>query len=593
VLDALDSGKSVAGPSPLQLSAAVVSAAGLDPLDGYEKAGALASAARPGEAVTEEAVSRQLRGLPYVIRPAKPGASRLSAASVPTAPVPKAWVMERRGSAQPSSPARPQLAFIGVIGVLALAVASAAGLWWSQQGAGALPSRAAVVPADGPTSTASGSIATSPAATPAPSRNRAGVLPAGPWIIGAQLPLTGPDADFGESLRRGVQLAVDEANAARGIGGQKIELDARDEGVVPEVEPAAASMNDFVGNSKVIGVVGPAFSIHARADIPISNADGLLMCSPSNTAPNLTNPGLGAVELRPAYPERITFVRLATSDDIQGPAAATFARALPPGGVPVPGTPSSEGLGAKSALVIDDGSTGGLASADSFQEAFGASGGEVVRRSLTAEGADLPTLLQPLSVLADPKVVYFGGYSPDASDVKKALVAAGYADVPLLSWDGLYDGSGAAQNSYINITGAEAANTYVTRVSVAPMRADFKAHYNAAFGDVPVDPDNPLLQPAALNDYTAAAYACTQVMLDALRAAADASTSASELREFVRAYVTDTSRRFDTALGNVGFDANGDSTSQYVTVYGVDTGALGGKGDWVFLLQQDFGPIPN
>jgi hypothetical protein len=45
-------------------------------------------------------------------------------------------------------------------------------------------------------------------------------------------------------------------------------------------------------------------------------------------------------------------------------------------------------------------------------------------------------------------------------------------------------------------------------------------------------------------------------------------------------------------LGNVGFDANGDSIQQFVTFYRVDPSAADGAGDWVTHNQQDFGPAP-
>ena len=42
-------------------------------------------------------------------------------------------------------------------------------------------------------------------------------------------------------------------------------------------------------------------------------------------------------------------------------------------------------------------------------------------------------------------------------------------------------------------------------------------------------------------------------------------------------------------LGTVGFDANGDSTQQMVSVYRVDPEAAE-AGDWVLVKQQDYGP---
>src|SRR5262245_14689 len=48
--------------------------------------------------------------------------------------------------------------------------------------------------------------------------------------------------------------------------------------------------------------------------------------------------------------------------------------------------------------------------------------------------------------------------------------------------------------------------------------------------------------------------------------------------------------RYETVLGTVGFDANGDSTQQMISFYRVDPEAADGAGDWVLMKQQDFGP---
>jgi ABC-type branched-subunit amino acid transport system substrate-binding protein len=56
----------------------------------------------------------------------------------------------------------------------------------------------------------------------------------------------------------------------------------------------------------------------------------------------------------------------------------------------------------------------------------------------------------------------------------------------------------------------------------------------------------------------------------------------------LRAHVIDPERRFDTALGRIGFDENGDSTQQIVTLYRVDPAAADGAGDWVVVEHRDF-----
>jgi len=60
-------------------------------------------------------------------------------------------------------------------------------------------------------------------------------------------------------------------------------------------------------------------------------------------------------------------------------------------------------------------------------------------------------------------------------------------------------------------------------------------------------------------------------------------------REALRAAVVEPARRYATVLGTVGFDGNGDSTQQFVTILRVDPAALDGAGDWADLKQQDFG----
>jgi len=49
---------------------------------------------------------------------------------------------------------------------------------------------------------------------------------------------------------------------------------------------------------------------------------------------------------------------------------------------------------------------------------------------------------------------------------------------------------------------------------------------------------------------------------------------------------------FRTVLGTVGFDANGDSLQQIVTLHRVGAPAAGTTLDWLVDKQQDFGPAP-
>jgi branched-chain amino acid transport system substrate-binding protein len=250
-------------------------------------------------------------------------------------------------------------------------------------------------------------------------------------------------------------------------------------------------------------------------------------------------------------------------DDIQGPAAASFL---------------FNDLGVRRLLVIDD-TAFRREIADSVGAAFVKLGGKVIRRSLNP-GAPPSTVIGPLSLATHPATgVFFGGFADTgAPQVRKAMVASGFAKLPFVSWDGI-GGSGSEAGSFLQLTRRAAVGSYQSHASIAPSKAAFVDAYRSRFGREP-------------DEYTASAYACTEVILDALRKVAAKGATAAGLREAVRSQAVDPDHQYDTALGSIGFDANGDSLQQFVTFYRVDPSADDGNGDWVIAKQQDYGPAP-
>jgi branched-chain amino acid transport system substrate-binding protein len=394
-------------------------------------------------------------------------------------------------------------------------------------------------------------------------------LPPGPWTIGLDLPLTGDAASGGILVRDAVQLAIDDVNAAGGIGGSQLVLDTRDDTQDPDT--GAANVTAFIDDPKTVAMIGPWGSSVASAEIPLTNPAGLLQCSPSNTLPGLTKPRDGALDLRSSDPNRINYIRTAPADDIQGPALALFVY---------------RDLSAKVTLIVDDGDFG-RDIADRFSEAYQKLGGSVVRRTLNL-GADPATVLEPLSGSNAPTALFFGGFTDTgAADVRVAMVAAGKGAVAFVSWDDgrVFDrwnrhetqDAGAIDTSFLELTGPAGAGSYFSHAAVALPKADFVERYRGRFG---AEPD----------EYAAAGYACAQVIFESLKAVAATGPSAANLREAVRAYAVDPTHRYETVIGTVGFDANGDSLQQFVTFYRVDPSAAGGTGEWVIEKQQDFGP---
>src|SRR6476620_5046141 len=144
--------------------------------------------------------------------------------------------------------------------------------------------------------------------------------------LGVTLPLSGGAAADGQPTLKGAQLAVDQINEKGGVNGYTIKLVPLDHAVNGKYneQQGAQDMQTFVADSKVIGVVGPYNSAVAKVQIPISNAAGLLKCSPANTNETLTKPP-AALDFRKTHPDAINYIRVAATDDIQGPAMAIYA----------------------------------------------------------------------------------------------------------------------------------------------------------------------------------------------------------------------------------------------------------------------------
>jgi class 3 adenylate cyclase len=131
----------------------------------------------------------------------------------------------------------------------------------------------------------------------------AGALPPGPWTVGVQVPL-GEQAFRGQPQLNGVQLAVDEINAAGGVDGAQLVLDVRDES---DPQKAATDAQAFVDDSRMVADVGPSGSNNAKTIIPITNRAGLFECSPREHQSRPDQAGVRRFEAarRPPRPDQL------------------------------------------------------------------------------------------------------------------------------------------------------------------------------------------------------------------------------------------------------------------------------------------------
>ena len=133
----------------------------------------------------------------------------------------------------------------------------------------------------------------------------------GQLVLGALLPQSGDLSAIYKSLHTPVTMAVAEINAAGGVNGKPVVLKEADDGTSPDV--ATTSLDVLLTSDKADAIIGAASSTTELGIIDKIKTNGVVDCSGSNTAAELSVAG-GAAG---GY-----YFRTAPSDDLQGPALA-------------------------------------------------------------------------------------------------------------------------------------------------------------------------------------------------------------------------------------------------------------------------------
>ena len=213
--------------------------------------------------------------------------------------------------------------------------------------------------------------------------------------IGISLPLTGADAHDAELIKDGAMLAIDDANAAGGVAGHKIEVLVLDYGTATagQYDPAQAATNarKMVSDKAVVAAIGPQMSGSGKAMAPILSQGGLATVTPSSTNPDITDPKF-AGQYRPKG--KAIYFRTVTTDAFQGPNMANY---------------YADTLKVKSVYVLDDSGAYGVGLADAFEAQAKKRGINVLGRDqLNPKETDYATILTKIKSL-NPDAIYYGG----------------------------------------------------------------------------------------------------------------------------------------------------------------------------------------
>ena len=225
--------------------------------------------------------------------------------------------------------------------------------------------------------------------------------------IGVYGSLTGTTATFGQSTERGVKLALDEINAAGGIGGKQLEMISEDD--QSKAEEAATAVQKLINQDRVIALIGEVASSRSLAAAPIAQDAGVIMISPSSTNPEVTKKG--------NFIFRTCFI-----DPFQGTVMAKFA---------------AQNLGMKRVAILKDIKNDySVGLAKFFTDEFvGKQGGSITGEQAYSEGdADFRSQLTALKA-NNPEAIFTPGYYTEVGSIAIQARELGIT-APLLGGDG-------------------------------------------------------------------------------------------------------------------------------------------------------------
>jgi branched-chain amino acid transport system substrate-binding protein len=339
-------------------------------------------------------------------------------------------------------------------------------------------------------------------------------------------PLSGFQANGGQTVLGGARLAAEKINRAGGLLGYKVNVVGLDDesdsdvavDIAHEVEAAVGS------GERVLGVIGHLNSGQTLAAMEIYKDLSIVVITPTASEVSLTQQGYN------------NFFRVNANDTAQARVDAEFL---------------VQNLGARRVAVVYN------------DDPYGQGLGQLIAQELQSLGAEVAVSLQvaveqstfpnevPQILAANPDAVFYGGYEVEAPYLRLELVEAGLK-VPFLASDGAF------LAATIDEAGATAEGMYVSAFGPSPESAvddTWVREYQV------VEYRNP-------DTYSINGYSALEVLAAGVEEAGslDASAVAGAIHRL---------RGVDTPMGNLMYDNRGDLENQKIYIFQVQ------DADWV------------
>lgn len=352
-------------------------------------------------------------------------------------------------------------------------------------------------------------------------------------VIGLSAPLTGPLSALGLGMKNSVDLAIKQANQAKKVSGWTIKFDPQDDQGDANVGGQVAA--HLASESNLVGIVGTLNSSVAQQEQKAFNDQNIVMVSPANTNPMLTQ-GPNYAKGQKMRPYK-SYFRVATTDAIQGPFAAQYLKQQ----------------GITKVATVNDQKTYGAGLVAEFEKEFKKEGGTILSHQTINPGdKDFSGVISKIKP-TNPQALYYGGEYPEAGPLSKQMKAGGL-NIPLMGGDGIYD------PTYIKLAGPKCNGDLATSVGAPTDKLASAQAFVSAYKAAGYKED--------FSAYGAYAYDSANVIIDALAKVLPGKTSIdSSVRQQIEQAVQNTD--ISGVTGHVSFDQYGDTTNKVLTVYKV------------------------
>ncbi len=334
-------------------------------------------------------------------------------------------------------------------------------------------------------------------------------------LVGAYLSLSGPDSTFGTDTREGIDLALEQVNAAGGVNGKHVKVLYEDD--KSSAQEASNKVRELIDRDGVVALLGEVASSRSMAGGLIANTKRVPMVTPSSTANEVTR-------------DRAYVFRTCFTNTQQGDAAAHYAH------------DDMKSHAAAILYVAQDNYSSGLA--QTFRDSFTKLGGTIAIEKAYQKGeTNFTTYLSEVKG-ANPDVVFAPVYYADMVQIARQAKPVGLAGSLFVGGDA-WDSADLLEGAGAELEGAHFVDHFAPDMP-SPNAQAFLTAFRAKFGHEP-------------GSLTAQGYDGARLLFDAMARAK--STSAGAIKDALAA-----THDYAGATGTITIDANHDAIKPVVVV---------------------------